>query len=225
MMKEPVTELNREISSQRIARNIQAVMDKKEITTAALAQHLLLPYNTVNRIVTGTTTDPRISTLKLIADYLQVSLDELVYGSPSINMTSSQEGQPTSAPLFTWDQLTETQWQEKFTPKTWSNWIPIPMMVPDKLSPYAFALEAKRTMQPRFPLGTVLIVDPAESPRDGDLVIIRMSDTGEISVKELVIDPPSWQLKPVVSESATINFEKNQHEVIGVIVLTMMHSR
>lgn len=58
--------------------NLSLLMNEYNITDSELARALKLPYNTIHRLVSGQTTDPRISTLKSIATYFNVSLDSLL---------------------------------------------------------------------------------------------------------------------------------------------------
>jgi len=59
----------------------------------------------------------------------------------------------------------------------------ITTVVPHSPNAYALRVEGD-SMQPRFPTGTVLVVDPDVAPRPGDFVIVK-EQTGEIVFKRL----------------------------------------
>ena len=80
-------------------------------------------------------------------------------------------------------------------------------------------------MQPRFPFGTLFIIDQNESPRDGDVILIKMKLEKVLSLRELIIDSPKWQLQPIVSGSENLFFDATNHSIIGVVVLTVLHKR
>lgn len=63
--------------NKELSRNLSLLMKENNISESELARALNLPYNTIHRLISGYTTDPRISTLKLIASYFSVSLDNL----------------------------------------------------------------------------------------------------------------------------------------------------
>ena len=59
--------------------NINAIRKEKGITTRMLAERADLPLETVQRILDGTTENPRLDTMKRIADALEVELWELFF--------------------------------------------------------------------------------------------------------------------------------------------------
>lgn len=63
---------------ENLSHSLSLLMKEHNISESELARALGLPYNTIHRLVSGHTTDPRLSTLKSIAAYFNVSLDFLV---------------------------------------------------------------------------------------------------------------------------------------------------
>ncbi len=61
-----------------IAKNIKKFRQKKGLTQEALARKANVSYNTIIKLETGGIEDPRISTLKKIADALNVKIDLLL---------------------------------------------------------------------------------------------------------------------------------------------------
>lgn len=66
-----------------LSHNLSLLMKGSNVSESDLARALNLPYNTIHRLISGYTTDPRISTLKSIAIYFNVSLDDLFYSNCS----------------------------------------------------------------------------------------------------------------------------------------------
>lgn len=64
--------------NENLSKNLSLLLKKYNVSEGTLARELSLPYNTIHRLVSGYTTDPRISTLKLIASYFNVSMDSLL---------------------------------------------------------------------------------------------------------------------------------------------------
>jgi SOS-response transcriptional repressor LexA len=80
-------------------------------------------------------------------------------------------------------------------------------------------------MHSRFPVGTVFIIDPKEKPIDGDLVLIRFKNNESVSLRDLIIDSPHWQLLSIAQNAPSINYDVKEHEIIGVVLLTILNAR
>ena len=59
--------------------NINTIRKEKGITTKMMAERADLPLETIQRILDGTTENPRLDTMKRIADALEVELWELFF--------------------------------------------------------------------------------------------------------------------------------------------------
>jgi SOS-response transcriptional repressor LexA len=67
--------------------------------------------------------------------------------------------------------------------------------VPVKRHTYALRVEGD-SMEPRFPNGAILIVEPEAEPKNGSFVIVRQNGT-DATFKQLIADGGQWYLKPV----------------------------
>jgi SOS-response transcriptional repressor LexA len=52
-------------------------------------------------------------------------------------------------------------------------------------------------MEPNFPEGSIIIVDPDQHAENGSYVVVRMDDAVEATFKQLVIDGVEKYLKPL----------------------------
>jgi len=190
------------------------------MTENDLAKNLKIPYNTINRIITGETTDPRLSTLEKISDFFDVKLDFFL-GKHNNEMDNLDY----NIPILTWDLLSHTDFIQKIDRNNWKKWIPAAQLL-DHIYPIEklFALESTKSMQPRFPFGTTFIIK-MDNPIDGDLVLVRFKKDNSISLRELVIDSPNWQLNPIISGSKNILFNHLDHIIIGVVILMLIQNR
>ena len=67
-----------------------------------------------------------------------------------------------------------------------------------KARPHTYALRVKGdSMEPRFPEGAILIVEPDESPEPGKFVIVRQNGDTEATFKQLIKDGGQFYLKPL----------------------------
>lgn len=208
---------------QMLAENLRVVLNARGMSENELAQALSLPVMTVRRIVSGETMDPRISTLKLIADHLDVSIDALL-GHTANNALFITKNLPHFIPIVDWKSAENIASFHKMDFSKWKEWQPI-ILNNHSLSKNAFALESKPSMQPRFPMGTLFVIDPNEVPVDGDFTLIKMKKNGDLSLRELIIDSPRWQLQPVITGSEIIFYDKTLHQMIGIVVMSLLFNR
>lgn len=61
-----------------IAKNIKSARKKLELTQEQLAVKAGIPYATLSKIESGQVTNPTVSTLKKIADALNISVDDIL---------------------------------------------------------------------------------------------------------------------------------------------------
>ena len=208
-----------------IAKNLRLLMKSKNVSESEIARTLNTSVMTIRRVISGETEDPRISTLKLIADYFNVSIDSILENETQNPSALMEKKSPRFIPILNWDILKKIESINKINYSEWDQWYPIIAKGDFKVGDNTFALESRPSMQPRFPHGTLFIITPNESPIDGDLILIRMLYDGELSLRELAIDSPKWQLQPIISGSDMLFYDKKQHDIVGVVVLTLLHNR
>jgi SOS-response transcriptional repressor LexA len=67
-----------------------------------------------------------------------------------------------------------------------------------KVSADAYALRVQGdSMEPSFPDGSTIIVDPAVEPHHGSFVVVRLDEAAQATFKQLVIDGGTHYLKPL----------------------------
>lgn len=205
-----------------IASNLQTLMAEHGVSELEIARSLNTSVMTVRRVISGETADPRISTLKLIADYFNVTIDSLMSESYEAVVNKSKSS-PTFVPILTW-QLVESAKLANLDLKKWEEWYP---MVGDQdiINDQTFALESKPSMQPRYPINTLFFINPLEKPQDGDIVLVKFVQDNNLSLREIIIDPPKWQLNPIVFGSESLYYDSKYHEILGVVVLSLLRNR
>ena len=211
--------------NENLSNNLSLLMKENNVSESELARALGLPYNTIHRLISGHTTDPRISTLKSIAVYFNVSLDTLLNPIELVASTLKTSSNPKAVPILSWEKISSNEFLSSIDHQNWVNWLPIPLVSIENLSLNAYAIESRPSMYPRFPTGTFFIIDPECKPIDGDLILIKIKKDGAVSLRELMIDPPTMKLLPIIQNSDSLNFLASEHEIIGVVVLSMHHPR
>lgn len=220
-MKSECLELNQ---SQRctIADNLNRLLKLKKTTENRVAQDINIPVMTVRRLLSGETTDPRISTLKMLADYFNVSTDDLIASNNEINYGVMGQSKPLFIPVLDWSTAERSN---SIDFSRWNEWVPVTVGKNETISARSFALESRPSMFPRFQQGTVFIIDPELSATDGDLVLIKLRDNDGLTLRELSVDPPDWQLHPLNQVGSVLPYAKENHEIVGVVFLTLFYNR
>lgn len=207
-----------------ISINLNAILRSRNLEVNKLAHELNIPIMTIRRLLLGDTTDPRISTLKLIADYLGIPVDSLINVNNHQYCTKEVKNiMPQFIPILDWETAGKINSIHDINLSQWSDWQPFSLRNQDSLSSNAFALKSRHSMYPRFPLGTIFIIDPNATPTDGDVVLLKFKENNELTLKELNIDPPNWLLKSIISGSDSFKYSKKEHKIIGVNLFTMLY--
>ena len=220
-METELLELNQDQLSS-IAGNLDNLIKLRKTTDNKVAQDLNIPPITIKRLLSGETTDPRISTLKSISNYFNISIDTLIEPNTVVPNEFINQSKLIFLPVLDWESAKS---KDKIDLKQWQTWIPITIGKNEKISSNAFALDSRPSMYPRFLPGTIFILDPDLTPTDGDLVLVNLRENNELTLRELSIDPPDWRLHPVNQGTSTLNYSKESHEIVAVIFLTLFHNR
>lgn len=175
---------------------LKRLMFDRSIKTMELARVTHLPQPTVQRIVTGTTANPHISSLLPIADFFGVSVEQLK-GNEPIPQLESPQVLPTGMiqiPISTWQDVI-------YGPKTLNDTnitAHKTLWVEDKINAAAFALVLPdASMFPVFPKGSLIIIDPDKAAKDRSYVLVALKDHSEALFRQLLIDANKQYLKPL----------------------------
>jgi transcriptional regulator with XRE-family HTH domain len=221
-MQTAVVQVDEQVSSQ-LAENLTTLLKQRHCSPSKVAQDLDIPMMTIRRLMLGETTDPRLSTLKLLADYFAVTIDWLTGEATHPNAGYQSVAKPNFVPILSWEALTGIESLQGLDLSSWKDWQPISSNEKNPLSKSAFALMSRPSMYPRFPQGTIFIFEPDTTPKDGDLVLVRIEASKELTLRELIIDPPEWRLQSLVSNSGSLQYLSSLHHIMGVNVMTLLY--
>lgn len=98
-------------------------------------------------------------------------------------------------PLITWEQAGMLEDVVSSFSESEGEWVE---SVARKTESPAYALRVVGdTMEPRFPEGTILIIEPCSEAEHGKFVIARQKGSTDAVFKELIKDGANWYLKPL----------------------------
>ena len=197
-------------------------MQQHHLNETQLARATNTPQPTIHRILSGQVTDPRISTLNLIARYFKVSVDQLL-GNALMNDMNETTAHLTPIPVIPWNEALHAKaFIESLTPQNWRQWITVDITA----SPFSYALVSPTTgsMSPRFPAGSILIIDPEARMENGDLVIVHFKETDHATIREVLIDGPLKEFHSVLSDTPPEPIT-SEHRILGVLIQTRFSYR
>tara|TARA_R110000764_G_scaffold152633_3_gene240422 strand:+ start:546 stop:1208 length:663 start_codon:yes stop_codon:yes gene_type:complete len=201
--------------------NINFLIEKNKININQLSKTIDTSFMTLKRILIGEISDPKMSLLADIANYFNVSLDALLYSNLKNSAHANSQNINTSiinVPIFTFEDLIN---YKDINLEKWHKWQAI-LPDEDHNKDTTFALEATPSLSPKFRHGTLIVIDQKTAPRDGDVVLVKFLETNQYSLRHLIIDPPKWQLQPIITGSETIFFSNNKHKLVGTMISALV---
>ena len=195
-------------------------MEVRSLNEAQLARAVEMAQPTMHKLMSGATSDPRISTLVPIADYFGVSIDQLLGLAPlDAKMVISTEKSAHSAiklPVLPWDHLIEHRENlSKLTLSNWNEWITINK--PVNKNGYATRVQNNSFPAP-FSNNTVISVDPILPVVNGCYVLVKAANTNSISIKKCLFDGSDIWLMSLIEGIQPILFNKDNWLILGVIL-------
>lgn len=209
------------MSKNLISKVLKTLMFKKSINTSQLARDLNLPQQTLQRIVSGTSSRPHPKTLKPIADFFDVSVEQLKGESPlpesvsDIGLSVSTKPTPKAIPVVAWDEL--AQYLENPDSYHASEHV----FGDPSLSDKTFALGLPdSSMEPFFPKGSLLILDPDKPVTDRCFVLSQLHESRTTIFRQLLIDGERRFLKPLNPDLTAFPMRllNNDDKVLGVMI-------
>jgi len=209
----------------QLAKNLNYLIKQKQLSEADLGRVLNLPLMTIRRLTSGETKDPRVSTLKLIADYFNITLDSLLEKQNGISINYMTKNKPLFLPILDWATASKVTSIKELDLVAWKEWHPVTFNSSLVASENTFILKSTSSMYPRYPYGTMLIIDPEIPPTDGDIVLIKKNQNSDISLKELLIDLPERKLLSLSSSSDSIILDEKEYHIVGTVILTLLYKK
>lgn len=162
-----------------------------------LARAAGIPIPTAQRIVAGNSTRPHMGSLIPIAAYFQITLEQLKGLEPIewLNDTTQlKELGVHQVPLLDWRDVKE----ETIKPTINIDEKIKKIFTETPVSSHAFALKLKdSSMEPIFPINSLVIFDPQKSYRDRHYILVKLHSYEEPLFRQLIIDAGDLFVKPL----------------------------
>ncbi len=184
-----------------------------------LAREINIPPPTIHRLVTGKSTRPYKSSLKPIADYFSITIDELIGDKAFTNDVSTKITTVNPShkvihylPLIFWDNI-----------KINMNELNISKDIPfaGNISNEAYAtILNDSSMEPLFPRGSMLLFDPQKAFKDRSYVLVQINETSAPVFRQLILDLDQKYLKPLNPDLNAFKMRllSEKDQIIAVLV-------
>src|SRR5438045_2507870 len=107
---------------ETLATTLRNLMQSKKINEAELARKTNIPQPTLHKILAKKTIDPRASTLRSLASYFGIAIDELLTGSTYTQRNPISSIKPLA--IISWKNCVNGGARTKeLTPANWDNWL------------------------------------------------------------------------------------------------------
>ncbi len=200
-----------------ISNILNYLLKSMRLSEAELARNVNIPRATINRLVSGKTPDPRASTLNAIAEYFNISVDQLLGKKPIFlaqiesNITPKQESIPVLniEDCRDWDEIIH-----QLTNDSHFDWVSIDPTI--EKGKFAVRVQGE-SMWPQFDKDTILIISPESEPKNRDFVIAYIKKSGDILFRQLIIENRYKFLRAINTMFPAISLEP-QDVIIGVVI-------
>jgi transcriptional regulator with XRE-family HTH domain len=169
---------------------LKRLMFEKNIRPTELARKINVPQQTLQRIVTGSSPNPHLSTLLPIADFFSISIEQLQGTKPIPSWHKNNEFYKYIS-LISWHDV--INWPLALNDDNASQQ---KIVSEDDMHEQVFALKMiDSAMEPLFPEKTILIFDPIKQAQDHHYVICHLQESTQILFRQLIINNSHYYLK------------------------------
>jgi transcriptional regulator with XRE-family HTH domain len=193
-----------------IGNNLKLLLKKHGLTASSLARAIDLPRPTINRIVSGSTPDPRITTLNSIANYFNITMGQLLGSEP---LFIDNDNLTRTVPLISMVNISQLKSDySNLEDLKGSRTVPIDSSIKEDAFAISFESEA---MSPHFKNGTLLIVTNTQV-KSRDFVVVYRKEEKRAVFRQILFEGEKRHLKPLNDSFQT--FEMNPNDILlGVV--------
>lgn len=192
----------------QLSANLVALMNHRHIGGAELARATGIPLSTIKNIRTGANANPTIETLIPLANYFNISLDDIVQGNMAgLKKYGSSQARAKAVPIISWENAViwpevESTDSQVFTEKMCNENV--------------FALHVEQNISEKFVAPGILLIDPMQAPAHFNYVLVHKSGLARPSIKQLICDEEFSYLGSLVIADKLAPLDEN-YRLLGVI--------
>lgn len=213
---------NEEKPLNTLKKVLSFLMEECDITDADLSRETGIPTSTISRMRLSDT-NPTIATLRPLAKFFSISMDEFVGDKPLDANRLPGLHNPTfftacKIPLISWDFILDWLGNNKTHLKDYCiKWL----SSEKEVSPNAFALFIlSDSYGVAHRKGAIIIINPDQSPQDGDLILLKNIHNSSVYIKQIIFDGTDIYLKSLDPRITQVKLLNENEKIMGVIFET-----
>ncbi len=190
--------MNESTLSILIKENLLFLTKKYNLSEAELSRQAGLPQATINRLLKGATDDPRASTLKSIAEFFSITVDQLL----SHNLMKVSSFDTTRLPIYSLEQsktiLKRYNHERDELGHILEKREGTYLEVEPSISSNCLAFEVNGdSMWPQFIEGIFIVVDTKLEAKHRDFVVYLLGDSQQLTLRQYIKEGQDQILKPI----------------------------
>lgn len=204
----------------KMSRILKRLLFLRDMRPAHLARAINVPSPTIHRYLTGKSQAPYLSSIKPIAEFFEITPDQLLGNKPLPEHFLFFEensllinGMPLhQLPLYSWETVADEQ------PKLQGENTKVAYL--GEISEDAFATTLPTTsMEPAFAKGATLIFCTEKTATDRSFVLVHLAESAHIVFRQLIIDLNKRYLKPLNPDliNTPLHCLSNSDKILGVL--------
>lgn len=201
-----------------LSKNLAKLMKKHDIKNESqLAKTVCLPQTTINKLTSGSSSDPRISTIKPIAEHFQTTIDALISASEMEPLLKQDVNEHANIiPIIQIDELLEILEDiSNLTSNNWPNWKAIDKYT-DQYPRLVLAIPAHVFPSP-FQQHSALQIKLLSSPTHHGYALLNHKESKSINIKRLYFDDAQCWLASLEKGPALKIYDSSLWQLIGII--------
>lgn len=201
--------------------NLELLMSERRLTESELGRQSGVGQPVINRILNEETQSPRSSTLHHLADFFDIAVPQLIGKEPLPINRISKHIHPYLVPIIPQGSMHKWPSHKEELLNQHLKWVSITT----DISENAFALIMQgKTMSPLFAEGTILIFESSVQARDGDFIAVELNNSGDVLIKELILDGANMYLRSPNPDIKTIHIQ-TPYRILGVMIQARINLR
>ena len=180
-----------------IAKIVRKLMEHANMSEADLSRGVNLPQTTINRLLTGQTTDPRVSTLVAIAQFFEISLEQVLGREVLVLNSNCRHGKSSTIPVVPWECLQEFFCNKLKNENCLTTWLKTEKL----LNPGSFALTTPVSCASIFGEASTFILNRLTGESqilDGQITLVEV-ESGQFCLRKVLKDGAEYYLKRLFS--------------------------
>jgi SOS-response transcriptional repressor LexA len=200
-----------------LSKILNKLLFEKNIKPAELARLTKIPQPTIHRLVAGTSLRPHLASLKPIADFFSITIEQLIGKKPIPWLQRNNIPNIKILPLLNWNNI-EAWNKGSITEQHRGDLEEVYSEV--HVGNKAFGLTIKdASMEPVFSIGSIIIIDPEKPIRDRGFILVQLNGRPEPVLRQLIIDAGDYYIKAISPALESKMHKMADHDkIIGILV-------